>query len=416
MKSSNEEITQLKKLILDDRFVKLKSYVNQEINLMSILNIAHKELQHSNFLAWLFDPNESHNKEEYFIREFIKLYFKENNYSDLGVKKPLSVFNFAKLDLSDITILREYKNIDLLIISEKNKLIICIENKIFAKEGEGQLTKYRKFVESNYEEYDFRIYIYLSLFEQEISEEEQEHYVSITYDHIINLLKNSLENSELSENVRFVISQYITSLKVIMNDNSEIELIAKELYQDYKTSFDLVWKYINPSSLAKSKLQKIPNELVSLIKNHPELEPAPTTNSYIRFKPKKLIELKKHFVNIGLIKQEHDLKNQSLFWFEFNVRYNMIQFRYLIGQHDDQIARQRIYNNLSKNLDVFPTLKSDLTPQWKFCRTFMIVTKEEFEKYSSDESLNLDTLIEERFNILIDEIIPEIMTEIEKIK
>ena len=64
--------TQLKKLILDDDFTSIQGLVNEEINLMSILRIANKELQHSNLLAWLFDPNETHKLGDFFVKEFIK--------------------------------------------------------------------------------------------------------------------------------------------------------------------------------------------------------------------------------------------------------------------------------------------------------------------------------------------------------
>jgi hypothetical protein len=76
---------QLKKLILDDNFINIQNLVNEEINMMSILNVSHKELQHSNILAWLFDPNASHGLNDIFLKEFIKLYYKENEYQDLGV-------------------------------------------------------------------------------------------------------------------------------------------------------------------------------------------------------------------------------------------------------------------------------------------------------------------------------------------
>ena len=69
----NEVELSLKKLVLDNRFTKLKSLAKEEINLMSILSVAHRELQHSNFLAWLFDPRESHGQKDYFIKEFIKV-------------------------------------------------------------------------------------------------------------------------------------------------------------------------------------------------------------------------------------------------------------------------------------------------------------------------------------------------------
>jgi len=416
MIESKEDIKLFKKLILDDRFTSLKSMVNKEINLMSILNVAHRELQHSNFLAWMFNPLESHNKEEYFIKEFIKLYYKENNFSDLGTNKPLSVFDFVKLDLSDIDIKREHKHIDLLLTSESNKLIICVENKIFAGEGKGQLSRYRQYIEEIYSEYDYRIYIYLSLFEQEISEKEQEFWVPVTYDHIVSLLENSLINTDLSDNVRFVISQYITSLKVIMNDNTEIEKIAQDLYKEYKSSFDLVWKYINPSTTSGNNYPAINHGLSELIANDSRVVPAASNKTYTRFKPIELFDLRDHLIGIGLIKPEHDLLKNYLFWFEFNVRHNSIKFQFLIGKHEDQKARERLYESYSKNLKLFTGLKTPLSPQWKFCVKYKVVSKEEFTKYSESEDGDLNKLIEERYNHVVGTIVPQIISEIKKVK
>ncbi len=42
---------ELKKLILDDKFTSLQNLVNKEVNLMDILKVSHKELQHSNFFT-----------------------------------------------------------------------------------------------------------------------------------------------------------------------------------------------------------------------------------------------------------------------------------------------------------------------------------------------------------------------------
>ena len=178
----------------------------------------------------------------------------------LGGLTGLSVFDFVRLNLDDLDIKREHKNIDLLLTSPSNKLIIVIENKIFARERKGQLKKYRTHIENNYQDYKYRIYIYLSLLEQEITQSEQEYYVCITYEHIIKLLENTLD-SDLSKNTRFVISQYIQTLKVIMNDNSEIEKLAKELYDEYKSSFDLVYKYISPSTVSGRLIGRVPNNI-----------------------------------------------------------------------------------------------------------------------------------------------------------
>lgn len=137
----NNDERLLKELILDDDFMNLQSFVKEEVNLMDILNISHRELQHSNFLAWLFNPQETHGLGDYVLKEFIKIYFKENEYQNLGGDSGLSVFDFIELNLDDLIIKREHKNIDLLFLSKNNKFCMIIENKIYSSEGEGQLKK-----------------------------------------------------------------------------------------------------------------------------------------------------------------------------------------------------------------------------------------------------------------------------------
>ena len=46
-----------------------------------------------------------------------------------------------------------------------------------------------------------------------------------------------------------------------MNDNSEIEKLAKELYDEYKSSFDLVYKYISPSTVSGRLIGRVPNNI-----------------------------------------------------------------------------------------------------------------------------------------------------------
>jgi len=406
-------ILSLKRLILDDRFVNLKTQVNREINLMSILGIAHRELQHSNFLAWLFTPNETHNKADYFIKEFIKLYFVENEYEDLGGMQGLSVFDFVKLDLSDIQIHREYKNIDLLMISPTNKLVIVIENKIFSKELKGQLSKYHKYVEENYGDYDFRIYIYLSLFEQEISEEGQQNYIQLTYEHIAKLLGNALE-SDLSESVRFIISQYIQTLKVIMNENEEIEKLAKELYEEYKSSFDLVYKYIRPSSVSGGATL-VPNQIQKYIAEDKRILPSKTTKTYKRFVPKSLVELQPQLIKAGIIDANYKMDVDSLFWFEFVLKQDQIFFKFLIGAYHNQNSRRRLFEHFLKFKEVFPNNKEPLANSWNVCTRCAIVSKKEYLRFEEEEDFGLDALIKKRYEKVVSEVIPSIVKRIEKI-
>lgn len=406
--------TQLKKLILDDDFTSIQGLVNEEINLMSILRIAHKELQHSNLLAWLFDPNETHRLNDFFVKEFIKLYYKENEYQDLGnTSAKLSVFDFVNLDFSDLEIKREYKNIDILILSKSNGLCIMIENKIYAKEGNDQLTKYRNYIEKEYSDFKHKIYIYLSLFEQDINEIESEFYVQLTYQHIKKLIVQILDNQSISiaNNTRFVLEQYLQTLKSLMNENEKIEKTAQELYKRYKSAFDLVFKYAAPS---QSTI--VPHNLLELIEKEPSIRPFSTSKSYVRFQPDFLYQNIDKLKTKGFITRDDDLKNNWLFLFEFHITRSYIYFDLKIGEYINSDCRNKLYDLFSANTNIFDkVLKANgkLRPSWHQAFQKKIITTSEYNKFLESENESLNDKIEKKFRELIDKDLPKIQKIIE---
>lgn len=405
---------ELKKLILDDDFTSIQSLVNEEVNLMSILRVAHKELQHSNLLAWLFAPNETHGLGDFFIKEFIKLYFKENEYQDLGsTSSRLSVFDFVNLDFSDLEIKREHKNIDLLILSRSNELCIVIENKIFSKELKGQLTKYREYVENEYPDFNYKIYIYLSLFEQEISESEAKHYVQLTYEHIKKLLSHIIENQSISigSNTDFVIKQYLQALKSLMNENERIEKTAKDLYKKYKSAFDLVYKYSSPALASR-----VPNRLIDLIEKNDSIKIFSSSKTYIRFQPLFLYKNIEQLKNKDLLSKEDDLTNNWLFLFEFHVTRDYIYFDMKIGEYSEQSCRKKLYDLFKDNQGVFNKVvraNGKLSPSWHLAFQKKIITKSEYNTFLESGDGSLDEIIEKRFDELIGKDLLKIQKAIE---
>ncbi|WP_427948696.1 PD-(D/E)XK nuclease family protein [Acinetobacter sp.] len=393
----NNDERLLKELILDDDFMNLQSFVKEEVNLMDILNISHRELQHSNFLAWLFNPQETHGLGDYVLKEFIKIYFKENEYQNLGGDSGLSVFDFIELNLDDLIIKREHKNIDLLFLSKNNKFCMIIENKIYSSEGEGQLKKYREYVESEYNNYKHKIYIYLSLLDQVISEQEQEYYVQLNYLHIIKLLHLILNNKSLnvSDRIHFVIEQYLITLESMLNQNEEIEEIAQRLYKKYKTAFDLVFKYKTRS------IKLVVGEILQdLIENESKTISFQSSKTYIRFKPSYFFE------NSQLLKEkklliDDNLQENWVYLFEFNIRDNVVNFDLKIGDGDKEL-RNRLYHIYSK-YEFFNKIKiKSFASKWHLSFQKNILSKEELNDFKEHGNYDeLKRIIESRFSDLI---------------
>jgi hypothetical protein len=407
MNSETIEI-QLKKLMLDDDFTSLQNLVNEEVNLMDILRVSHKELQHSNFIAWFFNPNETHNLGDFALKEFIKIYFKENQFKNLGNESGLSVFDFVQLDFDDLEIRREYKNIDLIFLSSENQFCIVIENKINSTEKKGQLEKYRKIIEEEYSDYRHKIYIYLSLKEQQISESEQDFYVRLNYDHIIKLIEQvvSSQRLKLASKTKFVFEQYLQTLRSMLNKNEEIEKIAQQLYKKYKSAFDLVFKYSDPSGNSE-----IWSKLKDLIKNEKSIRPFTSSKTYLRFQPNFLYSNLNKLKEAGLVLETDDLSKNWMFLFEFYFEDDQVVFYFKIGR-GDQLARKKLYEICKKHKDAFPLIAKNKQELGKWHEAFNkdIITTSEFQKYEGSD--NLEKHLEKRFKELIEINIPKIIEKI----
>jgi len=397
------EIEQLKELVLDEDFTSLQNLVNEEVNLMEILKISHKELQHSNFLAWFFNPIETHNLGDYALKEFIKIYFKENQYQNLGKETGLSVFDFIHLDFDDLEIRREYKNIDLIFLSRKNQFCIVIENKIHSPEKKGQLEKYRKLIEGKFSDFKHKIYIYLSLEDQQITESEQDYYVQLNYDHIIKLIEQvvSSKRLKLADKTKFVFEQYLQTLKSMLNKNEEIEKVAQQLYKKYKSAFDLVFKYVPNSN-------SIWNKINNLVQNEKLVIPFKSNKRYLRFQPKFLHDNIQSLRDYGLLTTDN-LTDNWMFLFEFNIQNNQVTFDCKIGRGEQQL-REKLYDIYMKHKDVYTEVaKFKGLIGWHSAFQKQILSSSEFE----DENINIEQLIEKRFRELMDKDLPKL---IEKLK
>lgn len=68
---TNNEEQALKDFLLDIDCLKQLDDWTDDFNLFDVLRITNMEIRHSNILAWIFDPNESHGLGDSFIKSFI---------------------------------------------------------------------------------------------------------------------------------------------------------------------------------------------------------------------------------------------------------------------------------------------------------------------------------------------------------
>jgi len=238
-------------LLKDENFDRLDLGL-QNPNIFQILRISKTEIRHSNFLAWLLDANQSHKLGDIFLKRFLRQVFTSEKFHDVNQ------IDVEELDLSKVQILREWKNIDILILLEN--VVVCIENKVLSKEHSNQLNRYRKIIDENFKDYR-KTYVFLTP-EGDLSDDETEIYEPISYNFIIETLEKiiSIYGESVNDQVKNYIKDYITIIKRELMKTDQLTILSQKIYQNHKELLDFIYEH-KPEvvdDLRKSMREELP--------------------------------------------------------------------------------------------------------------------------------------------------------------
>lgn len=230
-----------------------------KFNIFSALKLDNTEIRHSNFLAWLMNPRESHDIGDYFLKEFLK-----NAIDDFICDKRIDVKPTDILDkrFYECDIRREYKNIDILIINPDTKLLCLIENKIWSTEHNEQLERYAKHVEKEFRDYK-KLHIFLTpekKTDKSLLERDTAFYIQMDYEQVVTAIEKTLKHRGhiMSDDVRVFVEHYKKMVeRNIMNTvDKDVKDFCRALYRDHKEAIDLINKCT----------EDINDEIMSIIK------------------------------------------------------------------------------------------------------------------------------------------------------
>lgn len=230
LKISSRDLEAIKNFELDEKCLRKLDYWTKEINFFEITGIDTQEIRHSNFLAWLFDARESHGLGDRIIKTYLKQVIHNRDL--------LYIHKILDLDFQSFEVRREWNNLDICLVSDKERFVIAIENKIGARESSKQTLKYRAIVDDIYKDYE-RLYIFLT--PDGISAEDDAWLVS-TYDDVILAIQENLDYAR--DSVRPLLQQYINILEKRVVTSDKLRQICKEIYQKHKTAIDLIYNYV----------------------------------------------------------------------------------------------------------------------------------------------------------------------------
>jgi hypothetical protein len=356
-----EGVKLLEEFIHNNEDLESLEAIVDKFNIFSSLGIINQEIRHSNFLSWMLDPNETHNLSDYFINCFLKqAVFNKNSLSKIGLVE------IDLLDLSTTQVLREWNNIDLLLLNEEEKLVCVIENKVDSKEHSNQLERYENLVKLNFP--DFKpLFIFLTINGEK--PENSEEFIPFSYRQVSELIGRLIErkSSQLNDEVNVFIAHYNEMIKRYIMEESEIQELCQKLYKKHKKAIDLVIKY------RPDEYMVVKEVLEEIIDSNPSLDKDSCSKSSIKFSNKKFDFLPK----VG-----EWTKSKRILLFEILNYDKGLNLTLVIGPGTDEI-RNKIYNHI-KDIKPFKN-KKEQTPQYTNIYSHKLAKFSDLEGKSKEE-------------------------------
>lgn len=249
------EMKEIAALLSDSNFIRLQKE-RSAFNAFTVLRLESHEIRHSNVLAWLFDPQESHKFGSAFLEQFLLRLaaYAEDEKQDEKQKEKQENINYALLLLTKggmhVSVYREKQSEDnrrvdfqiecFLPNVEDKQFVLLIENKVYARQGEKQLETYLKNAQKKFPKGKI-IPVYLTLDENDKPSDES--YFHLTYNDVLDILESltgTTESERCAEPAGLFIRDYIKILKEQTDGNAEKQYCAKEIYKNHKDAVDFI--------------------------------------------------------------------------------------------------------------------------------------------------------------------------------
>ncbi len=344
----DENLEDLKKLINSTDLDLIESRANK-FNIFRTLKLSNQELKHSRFLAWLFDPHETHSLGDYPLKEFLK------SLPLLEERAP-SIFDIDGWELTDTDVFLETDKIDILLVNHSKKFIYVIENKIWTKDHDQQLKRYKNLIDKRFPKYT-KVFLYLTPSGERPQDDEMaEEYVCISYkEHIHPLVQKILSRFEnnLGNEILMFMKHYQTMIEEDIMDDNKIKELCLKIYRNHKNALDLLFEY-------KPDLALIISETLQRLIKDQGYELDQSFKTLIRFYP---TQFKKYdFLRKGV----EWTNSNNILLFEFKNPGDNLSCNLIIGPSKNKKIRDTIYAIAKEKGFV----KKALTPKWTTIKTW----------------------------------------------
>jgi hypothetical protein len=240
--TEDKVLRQMNALVLNPALREIESLI-ANFNLFRVLRFEHGEIRHSNVLAWLLQPDESHGLKDAFLRRWLM-----RIHHDTPTRN-LEAVEIDALAIRAVHVQREWRSgkgfLDLLLrvqTFEDGEWVVAVENKIWSRESPGQLENYRKAVEHAFPNATRRLFVFLSRKDQKPSDElwTQADYKQVR-EELDGLRKEQAD--VIGPEPAVLIRHYLEILKDASMAKDRIAELAKTLYQNHRLALDAILEH-----------------------------------------------------------------------------------------------------------------------------------------------------------------------------
>ena len=203
-----------------------------------------QEIRHANFLAFLLNPNATHEFGDILLKSFISTVAADRR---LG----FSALDVHFMDVSDATIVRERNNIDLLIeipahpdTRNLKGIVLAVELKIDAPESGHQLSKYREYVEHTYSKDKWeRGFVFLTLDGMEPSQSNQDHWLPMSLSDLIDKFEAAIMSTNASGRAVDLFHDYTSMIRRHLLEDPRLAEVARRIWAKHSAALEFLYEY-----------------------------------------------------------------------------------------------------------------------------------------------------------------------------
>jgi hypothetical protein len=220
----------------NDDLLALESRIGR-FNIFDALGIARAEIRHSNFLAFILDPAESHGQGQIFLKALLADLLKQVP-PDKHLPTPIDL---EGTELLGVQVRREWEHIDILISCRQPSFVVVIENKVDAHEHDDQLRRYKEKVRQHHPHP--ALFVYLTPDADEPSDSE---WMPYSYAAIHAALTRILATSRkvIGEDVLVFLDHYLSLIGTRFMNDEKLEKLCQQIYKKHRRALDLIWERV----------------------------------------------------------------------------------------------------------------------------------------------------------------------------